>query len=261
MNYILLLLLFLLCIFKFWQSGALKSIGNLIMGGLMIFLLPLAVNVVGLLSANSTFYYISIAPFVMIFAAPVVLLGCELNGQVSMGGKAILIAPKSQKYIQASLHSILVVAAILQSINWIVQDNIVYYKEKLNNFALEAKMTVLASSIQNCEGYEQGCSVYIVGTPPYDYLITSSGKVMDFQYHYNTDGFGLFSVESTYSPGLIEAYFRNMLSMSNHFADLDDSYPWIVNRTYDMPVYPTAGSIKTIDDYVIVKLSNNYRLN
>lgn len=233
------------------KSGAINHISNVIIIVLLLLCMPVAVNIIGILAANQTFYYISIAPFILLFVAPLTLFPEEGNDETEQ-----IFTSGEKKWTATRLISILLVMLILVScVDWISQDNIVYQKIALMNKEFDAKFAILISRIQATKGYNEETKVAFVGNPPYDFL-ASSGLLNAMEAKMTTNAFGLHgSADMIYSEGILSAYLGNALSISvNQVSQSEVDNRELIER---MPVYPYDGSIELSNDVLIVKLSNN----
>lgn len=248
LNLVFILLTIISILIIMINSGAIHSIMNIIITIAMLMCLPVAVNIIGVLSANQTFYYISIIPFVMLYISPIILVyeGLEISEW-----KSNVKEVNTKQLIFLAL----VVLIAVNSVDWIGQDNIVYQKIALMNKEYDSKLSILATRIQSMPGYNQDTKVVFVGKAPYDFL-KSSGKLTALEVLMDTHAFGLYKAEDIfYSEGIIAGYYNNVLSLPlNQISSEQISEK---NAIEAMPVYPYDGSIVMKDDVIIVKLSDN----
>lgn len=218
---------------------------GIVMAAVLLGLMPGAANAVNILSGNQTFYYISIAPFVLLFVLPLILFGNTGED-----------APESaQKYQMEKIGCLaLSLFVLVCGCSWTIQSNAVYQKLYLWNRECDAKLTVLAAQIQNTEGYAIDSGIVFIGGPPYDFLEPSGA--LDFaEKNMKTDGFGLSdSDQEFYSINHLCAYMRNELSFDIRLAPFQEEYRDIAKG---MTVYPSYGSIVPTEggNRILVKLS------
>lgn len=240
-NTVLSVLSLLQCILIIKKYNTLNSIVNIVLFILLYLLIPISVNIIGVLAANQTFYYISCTPFVLLFALPLMLTDDELF--VSDSG---VLGIRKIPVITAML-------LLLICMGWINQDNMVYQKNGMMNKEFDSRLTVLASRIQSTPGYDTETKVVFVGNPPYEFL-KPSGMLNTIDNSINTVAFGLYRTEDMfYAEGVLDAYYNNVLSLPlNVISNGELNQNEIIEKK---SVYPSDGSIQRVDDIIIVKLS------
>lgn len=205
---------------------------------LLLVIYPLAVNIVGVLSDNQSYYYITIYPFAMFFICVPVLLQECLPEQVSTG----------KRWLRAT--SLILVTACVWG--WFIRDNQGYQKLYLQNYNMQTKTTALVAQIQNTPGYTVETPVVLIGDAPYLYL-TSQGVGRDFD-AINTSGMILIPLAGMYDQRLLYYYIVNNISPSMVFGNEESLLDTTRAVADNMPVYPNSGSIQLVDGYLLVKL-------
>lgn len=135
----------------------LKSMNTIMGVFLNVICLPLGANIIGVLSANTSFYYITVAPFVLLFVLPIVLLE-KLDDKRDSKNKVIKV-----------IAFMVVCVTISISFKWTIQNNTVYQKLLLINQEYDMKLSSLVTRIQENEKYKEGVDV-VVGNAPYDFV-------------------------------------------------------------------------------------------
>lgn len=243
---LLVLVLVWSCLSVCRKSGALRSpIHLVLLAILMVILLPLAVNIIGVLSANASFYYISIYPFVLIPLAPLVFINDNLD---SPQKTAICFGHRVLPVCTACL---LAVTSYL----WIVQDNTAYQKILQLNQQLTAKSAVLTAQIQSQPEYTSDTPVVLAGETPYVFL-APQGISSSFSSK-NTAPMGLFgdASQEIYSSGVLAAYLLNEMGINLNIEDQTELLAAEYDAVAALPVYPDAGSITYLDKKIVVRLS------
>lgn len=227
-------------------SGAIKNRINMFLEVVIILVvMPLSVNIVGVLSANSTFYYNSIFPFVVIYLMPIIILCSKQNKQyynerISSGRIA-------------TTEAMTVVISFVLSFCWATQDNVFYQKIAYMNKQIETECTILVSRIQGSPGYQTDVPIVLCGEAPY--RLFSSGWYLQKFDEKDTDGMALFnSQEEMYAGWLVQNVISGELGINLNYAGLESQYYDYVSK---MAVYPDSGSIEMKDGKIFVKLSDN----
>ena len=229
-------------------SKALWKVEKLILTiALIVVCFPISSNIIGVLAANTSYYYISIAPFVLVFVLLVVLIDHLCN---------ILKTNNFDKWKKYIIKPIITVFAFFLCFNWIVQVNTVYHKVMLINKSFDAKFNVLMAQIQCFDDYSGEKEIVFVGKTPYTFLKTA-GMLESFDEIYDMSAYGMGkSNGEIYSAGILQAYIKNKFSYNVQFGSQDEISESYFEELQEMNEYPNAGSMKVIDDKVIVKLSN-----
>ncbi len=226
------------------KSGALKKKSTIVWGLLLIALFPICVNAIGVLSANQSFYYISVQSFSLVYCIPVYLLSVIGSND------------KKEKSFKV-LYWILISLLFIICMRWTVQNNTVYQKAMMINRSYDIKISALLSDIHNTEGFNPDMEVVFVGEPPYTFLDTNGG-LSYFEMVNTVNGYNL----RTASDNIRVQESLNYLLENMGYITLNQiSYTELpgdaIKIANEMPIYPSYGSIKVIDDKMIIKLSDN----
>lgn len=213
----------------------------LLMALIGVFFFPLACNAIGVLSNNSSFYYISIYPFV-IFPIAVLLV---------LWNKKSIDANK----VYQGAFSFLTGCVLVCCYCWIVNNNTAHQKMVYANQQIESKATTLVAQIQNCPGYTEGMDVVFVGYLPYHYF-EPEGVSSDMEVFYTKDMGTRNAMELLYGVGRLEAYIKNYISPHMNLSQAETVSGENGTIIQEMPVYPNAGSIEIIDGVLYVKLGS-----
>lgn len=205
--------------------------------------LPLGVNIIGVLSANTSFYYITVAPFVLLFAVPIVISEL-LNSYIS-------------SRIAKSLATVILCITFLVGMDWIIQNNIVYQKLVFVHQEYDAKLSILANQIQENENFTEDVKVVVVGEAPYNFL-ESAGVLKTMEEIFTTKGYGLGNSDRiVYSEAILFTFLYNKYAITFDMIKYDESMEIPISEIEEMEIYPNYGSIKSYKDKILVKLSNN----
>lgn len=247
----------LICIYIYRFLKAIKNKGeNIIARGLLVFILlliclPLSANVIGALSRNATFYYISIAPFLIMFTLPVLLndLYSTMNCEES-------ISDESNNRKRQALGIFANILVFMFCWIWAVQDNSFYEQQLLITEQITSKVAILATEIQQTEGYEFESNVYFLGEPPYTFL-NSTGISESMDILFETTGAGYENMQKeVYHEVILWYYLKNQLSIYFNIQVEDDAFlDKYASEIEEMSVYPDNGSIINVDGNILVKLA------
>lgn len=254
LNIVLMLLFVALGVLVAYKKKALMNKINMVMAVILAFFcLPLAANFIGVLSANSSFYYISVAPFVLLFLLPIVFLNILANiekEKEEIGHKKFCMVSKAEMLATA-------IVILLICLGWVVQNNVVYQKAMLINEEYDAKLNILTARIQSINEYTEDSEIIIVGNPPYHFLDTT-GVLKSIEEVYATGGYGLGdSNEVIYSKGILQSFWSNKYSVKINLEDEKLILNEYIDDIKRMAVYPDSESIALYDGKIVVKLSDN----
>lgn len=224
---------------KIREKKVLQSILALIIS---IVLLPLALNAIGVLSNNATFYYISVYSLVLFPVAAFVYAGNHLE---------------KCDFLRKIILGITTICVLLCSGQWIINNNTAHQKLVYCNQQIESKAQILVTQIQSCPGYTEGMKVVLAGEPPYSYF-SPEGVAMDME-NYLTNTMGTRNaMDLLYGADRLQNYLVNYISPHMQFVKKEGLSQEINDVIWNMPVYPTDGSIQIVEDTVCVKLGYSY---
>lgn len=208
---------------------------------LLILCLPLSINLVGVLSRNTSFYYISVYPFAILFiTAPIFLEQIPQTEQKSYLVKLISVC------VACSL--------ILPTGLWFVKNNQAYQKVQVGNRNIHLKTTALVAQIQEQEEFTTETPVVFVGETPYPYLKTRGGLGMALD-SINTQGMALYTAaDMIYSAGILGEYIQSYIAPDMLLGNSEEFAQNHVNEIQEMPIYPNYGSIQYMDGHIVVRL-------
>jgi hypothetical protein len=221
-----------------WASGLWISVKRLSGCLAVLLLLPLAMDFVQLVSPYSTPTPLMKYGFVSFY---LLVLQCVDRGE--------RVKKKSPRGV-AQVTALWAAALLLFSLN---TNNLLYTASAQAHRATESYLTRLMTRIEECDGYETGMEVVIIGAIPYDQLtasVESYAQVNHYSvprrtvatlnkhiYYYLSDWLNI-PVEEPSEETMME------VSQSEEFAE--------------MPLYPDSGSIQVLDGRLVVKLQETY---
>lgn len=240
----ILALLGIMIILQVWKRRIYRQpLRMVLLGALLALALPLSVNFVGILTFNSSFYYVSIYPFIMILICVPAVYELFENSSGWMRTASRII-------------SVLISLSLaVCCFSWAVSSNFVYYKEMRTNKVIESKAAVLISQIQSTPDYTVDTPVVLVGSAPYEFLESTSWP-MSIMSDVNTYFMGFTNGRDIiYNIAQLYNLIQNEIA-PNMELGFDANY-WMENHKAEieaMAVYPNSGSIAWIEDSIIVKV-------
>lgn len=212
-----------------------------LIAALVIICLPLSINLVGVLSRNSSFYYITVYPFAVLFIAAPIFLEQVLQTE--------------QKSYLVKLLSICVAFSMVVPVGaWFVKNNQAYQKIQIENQNIHLKSTALVAQIQEQEEFTTETPVVFVGETPYPFLKTQEGLGMALD-SLHTHGMIInTAAEMIHSTGVLVAYIQTYIAPDMLFGNSEEFAQNHVNEIQEMPIYPNYGSIQYIDGNIVVRL-------
>ena len=208
---------------------------------LVIVCLPLSINLVGILSRNSSFYYITVYPFTMIFiSAPIFL--------------EQILQTEQKRYFVKALSVCVAFSMIVPVGVWFVKNNQAYQKIQVENQNIHLKSTALVAQIQEQKEFTTETPIVFVGETPYPYLKTQSGLGVTLD-GLHTQGMALYTAaDIIYSAGILGAYIQTYIAPDMLLGNSEEFSQKHLNEIQKMPIYPNYGSIQFLDGNIVVRL-------
>ena len=220
---------------------------------LIICILPVAVNLIIIMAISSgTMYSIMVYEIVFEFLIPLACLNAIGDGALPSKGKDIssLYLPLTQKI---SLHrlidvisSLALICTVLTYI-WFANGN--YLALEYTNDHDNAYFTALMTQVKSLEGYREGMPVALVGK-------IDEYSIADTRHSMIGDSFNIGGK----SDSNLGAYsYWNIMTRVIGFdplilnSDEEEEYFGNHAEVKEMPSYPNDGSIRIIDDTVVIK--------
>ena len=204
----------------------------------MVLILPVALNCVCIIAPNTLFYPLNTAHLILIIPFMMAILE---NFEISKG--AIL------KWISLSMCLIIAVTYFLTA-------NATYMGIRMKYNQAYSMTLRMVDRIENCEGYDAYKPWMIVGiideknTRPVSeiYFLTLGGVSNGPIFHGNYIG----SIETW------KRFLQTFLGIQPIFASAEVYYKVCGTQEFrDMPIFPEPGSVREINDVMVVKLTND----
>lgn len=240
-------------IFVFVYVSVLVSKRNIftkIVLGLMFLVIPVAVNLIFIMAASSgVMYSIMLYEEVFIFVIAIGCLEAIRNSDVRIVNPIVELSQKGKIYKLLNVVTACCMVLSIATYIWFANGN--YLALEYTNVHDEAYYTVLMSQIKSVEGYRDDMCISLVGVPGDD-LTNNMGSMIDKTFNLGGK-----------APSNVVAYSQwNIMTKVIGFnpevrwSDEDEEYFRNLPEVKAMPVYPDDGSIKIIDDTVVVKFES-----
>lgn len=216
-----------------------KKLGLTIFAGLLCLLFPLAVNFVEIMCPESWIYTLMVYPFVLTGIVPVVLLTC---------------LPECDRKCGRNAATVIALGLAVLIGGYAYKTNVNYSALYFSNRQVENYLNSLIVQIRMTEGFDTEKEWAFVGEME-DPLLNSY-----WQYEMEFGG-----IEPT--QGMLQRYswgewIRNYYGYTFPVADEKDIL--LLNEmeaVKQMPYWPDQGSVRVIDNYVVIKCADPYQSN
>lgn len=217
-----------------------KRIRYVILTILFILLAPFAMNSIFVMSTDEEYIVHTLMMYSLVIYLVLLLSIFEQSG-LSSAIKCVRLRDVVNVVIAACF--------VTLPISYCYLDNVAYYRMSLVQSEMDSWFTVLVSEIKGCDGYKDELPIAFIGNP---------GLQDSSIYSYPRYGVGI--VGFAYDvPTLTSAYdwIDNMEIHTGFSPDIcSDIEPLKESEEVkNMPCYPDHGSIKVIDNAVVVKFS------
>ncbi len=230
---------------RIWSSGKKLHLKLLITAIMAV--LPVAVNLIIVMAISSgTMYSIMVYEIVYMLVIPMACLSALYN----MASSAESDKNSGGRLMKAAdiVTSFSLIATVITYI-WFANGN--YLAMEYTNMHDNAYFTVLMTQIKSIDGYRDDMPVALIGTPRED-AFDSRHAMIDKTFDIagkSTTNIGAYSYWNIMTRVLgFDPIVRN--------SDEDEKYFYDHPEVAAMPVYPDAGSIKVIDDTIVIKFQD-----
>ncbi len=214
-------------------------------------LLPLAMNVVYILSTSEDYAVDSLMVYgnIFVFILPVLLIEWMENAMSSAGsltGKLMIPATWVQ-----------IISLLVLTLGYTYMDNAAYMKAEIAVEQATAYFTELVANIKSTEGFEDDMEIIFVG---WNFIEDGTNAKVDSEDQLEAiqiDKFPRFEEIITY--GGSRYFLQEHLGFGNDQLIEDDGTVAAEPAVKAMPTYPNDGAIAVVDGRVIVKLGENGR--
>lgn len=208
-------------------------------------LLPLAMNVVYILSTSEEYHVDTLMLYgnIIIFILPVLLI--EWMEQIGHYGELFTKAITCITWVQ------IVVIAVL-SVGYTYMDNAAYMKGEIAVEQATAYFTELVANIKATDGFDDDMEIVFVGWDKLEDATNAKVDTDDQLEAIKLEKFPRFTDIITY--GGSRYFMQEHLGFGNDLLIEDDGTIAAQADVQAMPTYPNDGSIKVLDNKIIVKL-------
>lgn len=223
------------------KPGAARSLLVIV----LVILYPLACHLIYVMTAGGEVHDLMRYGTVLLPVATVALAGYACRSYLDLSVSA--------QWLRAIACWTILGSMALTAYSYMVADNKIYLKMELSYEQAYAYSNRLLSAIESCSGYERGLPVALVGsgtteqsamypTPQLDSIfVTGAASLRDFRISYTYGDFLRFYL------GFPDPVYLDGSDIVKALSERPE--------VKAMPLYPQAGSIRIIDNTVVVKLN------
>ena len=216
-------------------------IGYWIVFALLLGLIPLAFNLISVVSMNQTHVLMQYT-FLMPYLMCLLLLDRNSNGNRKMS-------------------IVFYALLIFVSYNGFLTDNAIYFRQQLNYEATYSYTVRLLSRIESMEGYDPSIPVAFINENPqnYDHIsIMLENYPEEMEYFDFLDGMAATEPHSFVKRANdIADFCKYYHGYDLQLLDMYELSDLVATKEFqDMPTYPQAGGMRYIDDVLVIKLAD-----
>ncbi len=239
------IMVLLYTLLKIWSTGKKLHLKLLITAVMAV--LPIVVNLIIIMAISSgTMYSIMVYEIVYVLVIPTACLTALYDMTSNNGGDNN--AGRGFMKVAETVTTLALTATVITYI-WFANGN--YLSMEYTNMHDNAFFTVLMAQIKNVEGYRDDMPVALIGTP-------TEGET----YNKRANIYETFNIGGKASTN-IGAYsywniMTNVLGFDPIVRNSDEDEIYFLNHpeVKAMPKYPEAGSIKVIDDTIVIRFED-----
>ncbi len=243
------ILVLLFTLLKIWSTGKKTHIKLLITAIMAV--LPIAVNLIAIMAISSgTMYSIMVYEIVYVFVIPLACLSALRDGNSFEGTGSSEEKDGNGWLMKAADIAISVsLAATVITYIWFANGN--YLAMEYTNIHDNEYFTVLMTQIKSVDGYRPDMPVALIGTPVKDPENNRFAMIDE-----------TFDIAGKRSTNRVAYSYWNIMTRVIGFdppvrnSDEDEKYFCSHPEVIAMPVYPEAGSVRVIDDTVVIKFQD-----
>ena len=211
----------------------------------LVLLYPLAADLIYVMVAGQGVHLLMIYGSVLLLAAPIAL--------VDYGSADFVSLRLPQQSLCALMSWVILVSMSLAGFTYVVGSNQAYLKMQLSMDQISSYSTRLLSAIEQCEGYEPGLPVVLLGsssrtddlnpTPALNALTNGMTGILDMS-----------GMRTSYVYNYFLRYYMGFAGQVYLGTSQEAQTLAALEEVQAMPVYPGSGSVRVVDGYVVVKL-------
>ena len=237
-------LIFLYTFVKVWMMK--KEVYLKVLVSLVFAVLPIAVNLIIIMAISSgTMYSIMVYEIVFVFIISIACLEAirTCNSDITAIPNKMVIDK-----VETLLNSVTAVMLVITVITYIWFANGNYLAMEYTNQHDNAYYQTLMTQIKSVDGYHADMPITMIGKPVVDSTYTRQDMIG-----------GTFNISGKSSTNINAYSSWNIMTRVlgyapvNRNSDEEEEYFRELDEVNDMPCYPSSGSIKIIDDTIVIK--------
>ena len=237
-------LVFLYTFVKVWMMK--KEVYMKVLVSLVFAVLPIAVNLIIIMAISSgTMYSIMVYEIVFVFIISIACLEAirTCNSDITAIPNKMVIDK-----VETLLNSVTAVMLVITVITYIWFANGNYLAMEYTNQHDNAYYQTLMTQIKSVDGYHADMPITMIGKPVVDSTYTRQDMIG-----------GTFNISGKSSTNINAYSSWNIMTRVlgydpvNRNSDEEEEYFRGLDEVNDMPCYPSSGSIKIIDDTIVIK--------
>lgn len=212
-----------------------KNLSLIVLLGILIIILPIAIDSIIILVPNGRIYTLMQMAFVCIFY--LVIVSNDYNLEIN-----------SSSYLNKTLNFSMIIIILVSIVNYSWQSNVNYKAVYYENRILENYYETMYTRIKSIDNYNQDMEIYFVGRVISDKTFKSRWSDLDFRYGGNSSHLNTYSYSRAQTISNYLGYSYKEIDTNNEI--------YIENKAdiEEMDKYPNANSIKIIDGKIFVRL-------
>ncbi len=228
-----------LFVYRFCKKKTYASVLRIVLLLFCAACIPLSVNVIYLISETVQYHMLMRHAWCILFIAPVILLE-TFRGE-----------PNEKKTFFALTEWCVIIALTVTTWNYILLDNIAYFNMNFRYEKTYAHCLELRDRIKAADDYDRHLPLCFVGRYSKTFKTEGTDTLLDCMT--GMKGARIGSGTRIYIP-----FFQNCLGEDVEGVTPEEEAAMKTNPLFtEMPVYPREGSIRRIDDVMVVKLNED----
>ena len=243
-TFLICFLVFLYTFVKVWMMK--KEVYLKVLVSLVFAVLPIAVNLIIIMAISSgTMYSIMVYEIVFVFIISIACLEAirTCNSDITVIPNKMVIDK-----VETLLNSVTAVMLVITVITYIWFANGNYLAMEYTNQHDNAYYQTLMTQIKSVDGYHADMPITMIGKPVVDSTYTRQDMIG-----------GTFNISGKSSTNINAYSSWNIMTRVlgydpvNRNSDEEEEYFRGLDEVVNMPCYPSSGSIKIIDDTIVIK--------
>lgn len=243
-TFLICFLVFLYTFVKVWMMK--KEVYLKVLVSLVFAVLPIAVNLIIIMAISSgTMYSIMVYEIVFVFIISIACLEAirTCNSDITAIPNKMVIDK-----VETLLNSVTAVMLVITVITYIWFANGNYLAMEYTNQHDNAYYQTLMTQIKSVDGYHADMPITMIGKPVVDSTYTRQDMIGRT---FNISGKSSTNINAYSSWNIMTRVLG--YDPVNRNSDEEEEYFRGLDEVNDMPCYPSSGSIKIIDDTIVIK--------